>query len=94
MKLSASSLLELAGHSSFPTQGIREQLQFLARKHGQELALGGINRPWLSYAGLAELVERQSNSLLSAGIGRGSVVIMCLPNGPEAFTALLSLASV
>lgn len=94
MKLSSSTLLELSGHSSFPTRGILGQLHFLAQKYGQGLALGGIDRPWLSYVGLAELVERQSKELLLAGIGRGSVAIMCLPNGPEALTTFLSVASV
>lgn len=61
---------------------------------GKAPAIGAENRPWLTYAGLAELSERTRTSLHAAGIGRGDRVAIVLPNGPEMASAFVTIAQV
>ncbi|MGP3699267.1 acyl--CoA ligase [Rhodobacter sp. NSM] len=56
------------------------------------LAVGAPDRPWLTYAGLRDLVGHTVNALHAAGIGRGDRVAIVLPNGPEMATAFVAIA--
>ena len=55
-------------------------------------AIGAPDRPWLSYAGLADQSGRTLELLHRAGIGRGDRVAIVLPNGPEMAAAFLTVA--
>ncbi len=66
----------------------------LAGHPGDAPAIGGENRPWLTYAGLAGLAEETRSSLHAAGIGRGDRVAIVLPNGPEMAAAFIAIAQV
>ena len=91
-----STLLCLPGHDS--TLGnprrILDWLEHNARCFSAQPAVEGIERPVLTHAGLHEQVLETSNALLKKGIGRGDVVLVMLPNGPEALTAILATAAV
>ncbi len=43
----------------------------------------------ITYAALADAVERFAALLRAQGVGRGARVLVCLPNGPQAIVALL-----
>jgi acyl-CoA synthetase (AMP-forming)/AMP-acid ligase II len=57
-------------------------------------ALGAPDRPWLTYAGLAEQTARTRAALHAAGVGRGDRVAIVLPNGPEMAAAFVTVAQV
>ena len=94
--ISQEKLLNLPNHNTVVSQvgDIRQRFSQLAKEHGENPALGGINRPWLNYHQLNKLIQDRGNTLLDAGIGRGNIVIISLNNGPEALSAILSVASV
>lgn len=56
-------------------------------------AVGAPGRPWLTFAGLKKLVDDTLATLNGVGIGRGDRVAMVVPNGPEAATSFVSVAS-
>jgi acyl-CoA synthetase (AMP-forming)/AMP-acid ligase II len=56
------------------------------------LALGAPQRPWLTYAGLADQTRATLQVLQGAGIGRGDRVAIVLPNGPEMASAFATIA--
>lgn len=56
------------------------------------LAIGAPDRPWLTYAGLRELVGHTLGALHAAGIGHGDRVAIVLPNGPEMAAAFVTIA--
>src|SRR5690349_7662262 len=56
-------------------------------------AVGAPGRPWLTFAGLKRLVDDTLARLNGVGIGRGDRVAMVVPNGPEAATSFVSVAS-
>ncbi len=64
----------------------------LARATPEALAIGAPDRPWLTYAGLAEQTARTLAALHGAGIGRGDRVAIVLPNGPEMASAFVTVA--
>ncbi len=55
-------------------------------------AIGAPARDWLSYGALRKLADTVSESLHSAGIGRGDRVAIVLPNGPEMAAAFITIA--
>jgi len=57
------------------------------------IAISGIDRPNLSYAGLRELVTRTASTLNGLGIGRNDRVAIVLPNGPEMATSFIAIAA-
>jgi acyl-coenzyme A synthetase/AMP-(fatty) acid ligase/thioesterase domain-containing protein/acyl carrier protein len=89
-------LLALPGHAqaSAPFPKIRDWTAANVARFGGKLALGGLGRPPLSHARLNEEVALWAERLLACGIGRGDVVAVALPNGPEAFVAMMAVASV
>jgi len=56
------------------------------------IAVSGLARSSLTYAGLREHVSRTVAALNDLGIGRGERVAIVLPNGPEMATAFVSIA--
>jgi acyl-CoA synthetase (AMP-forming)/AMP-acid ligase II len=56
-------------------------------------AVGAPGRPWLTFAGLKKLVDDTLGTLNGVGIGRGDRVAMVVPNGPEAATSFVAVAS-
>ncbi|MEH6774699.1 MAG: AMP-binding protein, partial [Cereibacter changlensis] len=56
------------------------------------LAIGAPDRPWLTYAGLRDLVSHTVTALHAAGIGRGDRVAIVLPNGPEMAAAFVAVS--
>jgi oxalate---CoA ligase len=58
-----------------------------------EPAIAAPGRAALDYASLRRLVAAAAASLRRLGIGPGDVVALVLPNGPEAATAFLAVAS-
>jgi len=55
-------------------------------------AIGALDRPWLTYGGLAHLAARLRAGVNALGVGRGDRVALVLPNGPEMAAAFISLA--
>ena len=91
-----NALLTLPGHDS-PIGGPQRILDWLAhgaRAYGSAPAILGIDGTGLSHRDLYAHVGRIADGLLQAGIGRGDVVMLVLPNGPHALCAILSVASV
>lgn len=56
------------------------------------LAIGGLDRDWLTYGGLRQLATDVKASLSAAGIGSTDRVAIVLPNGPEMATAFVAIA--
>ena len=88
-----TALLDLPGHKSFVSKTLEKRLVSLGDEYGHRLALGGLGRPWLTHRELAEFVVAKAQTFTAQGIGRGKVVLVCLPDGPDIFTAILSVAS-
>ena len=65
----------------------------LARGRDGDPAIGAPGRGALTYAGLRALVARTARDLNAMGIGRNDRVAMVLPNGPEAASAFVAIAS-
>lgn len=89
-------LLSLKGHSS-AKDGARTLLQWLgdnASRYGDRQAIEGITGEKLTHSELNEQVRDTAAALIGAGLGRGVVVMVVLPNGPLALSAILSVAAV
>lgn len=56
-------------------------------------AVGAPGRTWLTHGGLRALAGRTVQALNDAGIGRGDRVAIVLPNGPEAASSFVAIAS-
>ena len=56
-----------------------------------DIALGGVDRPSLTYRALLAQAETTVNKLNAMGIGRNDRVAIVLPNGPEMASAFLSV---
>jgi acyl-CoA synthetase (AMP-forming)/AMP-acid ligase II len=56
-------------------------------------ALGAPGQPWLSFAGLRELMRDTVAALNAQGVGRGDRVAIVLDNGPEMAAAFLAIAA-
>ena len=65
----------------------------LVASHQGARAIGAPGRPWLDGPSLGRLVDEAAAALAAAGIGAGDRVAIVLPNGPEAATAFLAVAS-
>lgn len=63
---------------------------FGLRADGEATALLAPGRPVLSHAGLRHQIRSGAQALASAGVRRGDVVAVLLPNGPELATAVLT----
>jgi acyl-CoA synthetase (AMP-forming)/AMP-acid ligase II len=71
-----------------------ETLAALIGRHpGDAPAIGAPDRPWLSYGGLREQIDRAREDLRGAGVGRGDRVAIVLPNGPEMAAAFVAVGS-
>ena len=57
------------------------------------IAISGIDRPDLSYAGLRDVVAQTASTLNGLGIGRNDRVAIVLPNGPEMATSFVAIAT-
>ena len=64
-----------------------------ARRDPDAPAILAPGRPALSYGALLEVIDRAVRSLANAGLGRGSRIVVALPNGPEMAVALLAVGS-
>ncbi|OOZ38093.1 AMP-binding protein, partial [Solemya elarraichensis gill symbiont] len=89
-------LLTLPGHAENATENCRilDWLADNSRQYSEQPALGGISSHYLSHAGLYQCISSNSAALLDAGFGRGMIILVALPNGPAALTAILSVAAV
>jgi oxalate---CoA ligase len=67
--------------------------KLIAVGEASDPAVAAPGREALSYAGLRALAERTTRDLNAMGIGRGDRVAIVLPNGPEAATVFLTVAS-
>lgn len=94
MKVDKAALKYLPGHDRFRCPGLLEQLLNLEETHEKNPAIGGVERAWMSHGELKSFIREKTGTLLNAGIGRGDIVMACLPDGPEALTALLVLSSI
>jgi acyl-CoA synthetase (AMP-forming)/AMP-acid ligase II len=65
----------------------------LAAGAADAIAIGAPGRPSLTYQALRGLCRQTGTDLATAGIGRADRVAIVLPNGPEAATAFLAVAS-
>lgn len=90
------TLLSLPGHAENSTEYCRilDWLADNSRQYAEQPALGGISNHYLSHAGLYQCISSNSTALLNAGFGRGMVILVALPNGPAALTAILSATAV
>jgi acyl-CoA synthetase (AMP-forming)/AMP-acid ligase II len=64
-----------------------------ARRDPDAPAILAPGRPALRYGALLEVIDRAVRSLANAGLGRGSRIVVALPNGPETAVALLAVGS-
>jgi oxalate---CoA ligase len=67
--------------------------EIVARGEGDAVAIGGIDRPPLTYAALRRQVAETAATLAGLGIGRGDAVAIVLPNGPEMASAFVAVAA-
>ncbi len=67
--------------------------QLLARGDTDRAAIGAPGRRALTHGGLRDLVVQTVGDLNRIGIGRGDRLGILLPNGPEAATSFLAIAS-
>jgi acyl-CoA synthetase (AMP-forming)/AMP-acid ligase II len=67
--------------------------ELLARGGAASAAIAAPGRPALDRAGLRRWMSRARGELAGLGVRRGDVVALVLPNGPEAATAFLAVAS-
>jgi acyl-CoA synthetase (AMP-forming)/AMP-acid ligase II len=67
--------------------------EIVARGADDAVAIGGIDRPPLTYAGLRRQVAETVDALAGFRIGRGNAVAIVLPNGPEMAAAFVAVAS-
>ncbi len=65
----------------------------LARADARARAIGAPGRPWLSHAGLRDLIGDTIARLNRMGIGRGDRVAIVLPNGPEMAASFVAIAA-
>ena len=65
----------------------------IARGAGAAAALAAPGRPALTYAALRETVAGGAAALAATGVRHGERVALVMPNGPEAATAFLAVAS-
>ncbi|HVN27006.1 MAG TPA: acyl--CoA ligase [Candidatus Binataceae bacterium] len=68
--------------------------KLLERGRASDPALAAPGRQPLSYQGLRDLIARTARALHAIGLGVEDRVAMVLPNGPEAASAFLSVASI
>jgi acyl-CoA synthetase (AMP-forming)/AMP-acid ligase II/tetratricopeptide (TPR) repeat protein len=65
-----------------------------AQSRAEAPALAGVgDAPRLNYAHMHDFVVKTGTTLRAAGIGPGDIVICALPDGPDAFAALLATTS-
>ncbi|HVR28816.1 MAG TPA: acyl--CoA ligase [Thermoanaerobaculia bacterium] len=67
--------------------------ELLTRGAADRPAIAASGRPALDHAGLRRQVAAAGEALGGLGVGPGDVVALVLPNGPEAATAFLAVAS-
>lgn len=90
-----SRFLQLPGHNQHGQgDGLLTRLSETARDHGDRPAIGGLECPWMTHHALDQLVQMRARELLKMGWGRGDIILLALPDGPENLTAFLSIASV
>lgn len=82
-----------AGCGKERKQEVTTTLKALLGQHdGATLAIGALDRGWLSFDRLRGLAVKTKESLHGFGIGRGDRVAIVLPNGPEMATAFVTVA--
>jgi acyl-coenzyme A synthetase/AMP-(fatty) acid ligase/thioesterase domain-containing protein/acyl carrier protein len=77
-----------------PAATIADWLQAGAEKHGDAPAILGIDGTPLTHAALGRQVRTVGDQLRGAGVAPGDVVLIALPDGPDALVAILAAASV
>ena len=86
--------LRLQSVSGSRGQAVAESIVELIGSGSDEApAIGAVDRPSLTYAGLGELVETTVATLNRFGIGRGDAVGIVLPNGPAMASAFVAAAA-
>jgi acyl-CoA synthetase (AMP-forming)/AMP-acid ligase II/tetratricopeptide (TPR) repeat protein len=73
---------------------IAHWLADVAKGRGSASAISGVGRRSISYAELARQTVRTGEQLSAAGVGAGDVVLVAVPDGPEALVSILGAASV
>ncbi|HEX6143296.1 MAG TPA: acyl--CoA ligase [Geminicoccaceae bacterium] len=68
-------------------------VELIGRGADDAPAIGAIDRPPLTYAGLRGQVDATIRTLNGVGIGRGDPVAIVLPNGPAMASAFVSVAA-
>lgn len=64
----------------------------IAEHDDNALAIGALDRDWLTYGGLRQLVADIKQTLNKANIGTKDRVAIVLPNGPEMATAFVAIS--
>jgi acyl-CoA synthetase (AMP-forming)/AMP-acid ligase II/thioesterase domain-containing protein/acyl carrier protein/tetratricopeptide (TPR) repeat protein len=77
-----------------PPATVGEWLRKTVAAYADAPAVLGIDRPALNYAGLGQQVDSVAAQLRAAGIGAGDVVLVALPDGPDALVAILAASSI
>ena len=67
--------------------------ELIASHRRDRPAVGAPGRPWLDYGQLERLAKATRQSLNVLGVGRGDRVALVLPNGPEAATCFVAVAT-
>lgn len=81
------------GYKGGSAGSIYHMLQKRAEEKPDDIAIGGVNRPSLTYSHLLRQVVSTVRVLRGFGVNRNDRVGIVLPNGPEMAAAFLSIAS-
>ncbi len=81
-------------NDSAPADAIREVVQSHAARQPEAVAILDAARHPLTYGALDGLLARIGGTLRACGVGPGDRVAIVLPNGPEAATCFLCVASL
>lgn len=82
-----------SGSAQCPYSTLEEMLRLRADDGSDAPAVLGVDRPPMDFAGLLDQCRLVADSLSAWGLGRGDRVASVMPDGPEAATLFVALAS-
>ncbi len=80
-------------HIEYPEKTMYRMVEQMALEHPDDPAYEFYNRKY-SYRTFAERIKRAARAFTAAGIGKGDVVTICLPNIPQALDCFYALSYI
>ena len=65
---------------------------FLSGHTSESVAIGAVNKEWLTYGALRDLAQKVNTTLRDSGISKKDRVAIVLPNGPTMASAFATIA--